>query len=298
MRRDDPRTGVDLATRVLERGFLDEVGSDAPAYYCALAALFHAGALEETERALDAALEHAATRGSIRDYAMVTAWRAAARYRRGRVREAEADARESLNAHGQVGIVLGVPIALAFLVESLVEQGRFEDAESELAPYVALTESDFVLGDYLRQATSRLRLAQGRAEEALGLLLAAGRNQEAWGLRAPYMVPWRSNTALALARLGRDDEARRLVEEELEIAIGYGVPAAVGIALRAAGTLARREGIPLLSESVSALTGSGAELEHARSLTEPAPRCGTPGDASRRASSSARPSTRRTAVVP
>jgi DNA-binding CsgD family transcriptional regulator len=265
---NDARAGGELALRVLGAGLLDEVGSHSPALYLAMSGVLHAGAITEAERELNVALAHAQRHGSIRGYAMVTAWRAVARYRRGLLAEAEADARESNAARLQIGMVLGLPMALAYLAHSLIDQGRLEEAETELAPWLALTESDFVLADYLRHAAARLRLAQGRAEEGLELLYAIGRFQAAWGIVPPCLAPWRSTAAGALARLGREAEARELAAEEVEIARGFGSAPALGIALRTAGTLAGRGELELLRESVDVLAGSGAELEHARSLTE------------------------------
>ena len=85
----------------------------------------------------------------------------------------------------------------------------------------------------------------------------------------PATVAHRSGLALALLRRGDRRRAASLAEEELELSRRWGAPRALGISLRTLG-LCRHgaEGEVLLRESVWRSTGSGAELEHARSLVE------------------------------
>jgi hypothetical protein len=66
-------------------------------------------------------------------------------------------------------------------------------------------------------------------------MLDTGRRFEAVGSRNPAFITWRSPAALALVQLGKHDEARRLVREELELARTWAAPRALGAALRAAG---------------------------------------------------------------
>jgi len=122
-------------------------------------------------------------------------------------------------------------------------------------------------------ARGRLRLAQGRAEEALAdfqacqALLAA----EVWGMpvRETGYVHARSGAALALSRLGERQRACELADAELADVRVFGAPRALGIALRTAGlTHGGEEGLTLLGESVAALDSSPALLERARSLAE------------------------------
>ena len=66
-------------------------------------------------------------------------------------------------------------------------------------------------------ARGRLRLAQGRFEEAADDLRESARRTLGIGHRTPAIAPWRSLLAEALVGLGERDEARRLVAEELEL---------------------------------------------------------------------------------
>jgi DNA-binding CsgD family transcriptional regulator len=122
-------------------------------------------------------------------------------------------------------------------------------------------------------ARARLRLAQGRAADALADFQACDAlfSADAWGMpiRDTGYVHARSGAALALLRLGHRQHAGQLASAELADVRVFGAPRALGIALRAAG-LARggTEGLALLRESAAALDGSPALLERARSLAE------------------------------
>ncbi len=66
--------------------------------------------------------------------------------------------------------------------------------------------------------------------------------------------------------MGRTAEALALVEEELELARGWGAPSAVGHTLTVLGTLQREAGIETLREAIAVLEPSTARLEHAKAL--------------------------------
>jgi DNA-binding CsgD family transcriptional regulator len=122
-------------------------------------------------------------------------------------------------------------------------------------------------------ARGRLRLAQGRAADALADFQACGAMfaEEVWGLPAHETgyVHARSGAALALVRLGQHERARQLADAELADIRVFGTPRALGIALRAAGLAhGGQEGLALLHESVTTLERSPALLERARSLAD------------------------------
>src|SRR5438128_66923 len=105
----------------------------------------------------------------------------------------------------------------------------------------------------LRLARGRLRLAQGKAGEALEDLRAGGRNLAKGGMHSEY-YPWAAYTALALAALGDDAEALHVAEQELERARAWGVPRTIGIALRTLGLVeGGAKGLGLLREAVAVL---------------------------------------------
>jgi hypothetical protein len=73
-------------------------------------------------------------------------------------------------------------------------------------------------------------LLEGQFERAHAEALAAGALREQQFRANPSLAPWRSTAALALAHLGRRDEAAVLAEEELARARRFGAPVPVPIA--------------------------------------------------------------------
>jgi ATP/maltotriose-dependent transcriptional regulator MalT len=159
-------------------------------------------------------------------------------------------------------------MAVAVLMDTLIERGNIEDAERVLTESgLADADSPLLLFSFLIGARARLRAAQGRTSEAVDELLALGARMEG-AVLTPGLVPWRSQAALALGGENAD-EARRLAREELELARVFGAPRTLGVALRAAGlTGLANEGIRLLREAVTVLEDSPARLEHARAVVE------------------------------
>ena len=97
------------------------------------------------------------------------------------------------------------------------------------------------------------------------------------------MLPWRSEAGLAAQRLGRHDQARTLIAEELALAERFGAPRAIGVARRAAGLLERGDAaVERLRSAVEPLAACGARVEQARTLVELGAairRAGRPGEA-------------------
>ena len=106
-----------------------------------------------------------------------------------------------------------------------------------------------------------------RHEDALDAFLAAGRRLDALLVTNPTVIPWRSQAGLAARRLGRDAQARELIDDELALARGYGAPYAIGTAQTAGALLARgEESVTRLREAADLLAGAGAHVAHARAL--------------------------------
>jgi hypothetical protein len=94
-------------------------------------------------------------------------------------------------------------------------------------------DSEFTSSSQLRYALGVLRAAAGDHKAAVEELRGCALYDPAFGNENPALLPWRSATALSLAQLGRDDEARRLAADELHRAESFGAEYAIGIALRA-----------------------------------------------------------------
>lgn len=155
------------------------------------------------------------------------------------------------------------------LAGALLEQGELVAAEEVLEPLEGQIESDSLTAAVLRLARGRLRVAQGRVDEALADFLGVGRLAMRADVTCPAYLPWRSEAALAHLALAEHEPAKRLAAEELELARTYGAPRALGIAERAAGLVAGGDrGASLLREAVGALERSDARLERARALAD------------------------------
>jgi DNA-binding CsgD family transcriptional regulator len=254
--------GADLARRAERESGL---GLNTVLPGCVGNAHLFAGRLADAEAVYDRAIEDARRRGSRSSLATMTGLRSRVALHRGAAARAEDDARlaiELLLAQGNAHDALGVVWSSAQLVEALVVRGSIDEADAVLAPI----DIDALPPTYPRAlligARGRLRLARGRAEEALD----DARASVPATARNPAVRPWRSDAAFALIRLGRVDEAADLAAEELELARSFEVPEAIGRALRAQA-LATSTTAPL-EEAIDVLAASEARLEHAHSLLE------------------------------
>jgi DNA-binding CsgD family transcriptional regulator len=227
--------------------------------------------LDEVLAIYEDSLAEAHRRGSIFAFAITKIFRAQTFVLRGDLAEAEAEAREALaagEAWGTTAAFLGH--SATFLAEALMEQGKLDEA----AAVLARTGFDESLRDDARllffpDIRAHLRILRGDLAGGLADMLEAGRRFEEVGSRNPAFIAWRAPAALALHRLGRQDEARRLAAQELELARTWGAPRALGAALRVAGLVeGGKPGLALLEQAVQVLAGSPAKLEHAKARTE------------------------------
>jgi DNA-binding CsgD family transcriptional regulator len=156
------------------------------------------------------------------------------------------------------------------LLETLTERGELETAEAINQRYpLGEQYPTMIHRGYVLAARGRLRLAELRPDAALDDLLAAGELFTRISNPSPPTTPWRSDAALAHLALGNRGEARALAAEELALAEAYNGPRTLGMALRATGLAEGGvHGIESLSRAVSVLKGSGAQLEHARAMTD------------------------------
>jgi DNA-binding CsgD family transcriptional regulator len=259
--------GETMAPVLADGRLVSDHGGDASVVFVAINALTYADRLDEADELIAQALADVRRRGSLTGYVHISTFRAQARLRRGLVSEAEADARGAVEAAGLSGGYV-VPGTFALLVEALVERDDLDAAEVELRrsglPEVPPIVFPFTM---LLHSRAVLRLAQGRAGEALADALLCGEHQEALRIQNPALIPWRSTAALAHAALGEREVARRLAAAELDRARAVGAPRATGVALRVAGTIEPpRRGLPPLEEAVVVFSQSAARLEYARAL--------------------------------
>jgi DNA-binding CsgD family transcriptional regulator len=160
---------------------------------------------------------------------------------------------------------------LVALCEARVFRGDVEGATAvwDGANMDALIAPPRWLGDYYLQARARLRIAQGRPADALEDLFACGSIEDAFDVTTPGNTTWRSDAATLLADLGRPDDGRPLVDEELVRARAFGSARQIGTALRAAARLEPREtALELHREAEEVLAASADRLGHALALLE------------------------------
>ena len=265
-----PERGAVLASGAVaaSREVLNE---DPAALASALTALAWMDEFELAWQVWSETLAEALARGSLTLVAIALCLRSHVAFRRGWLDRAEQDAQAALEVAGddEWGTETLV-YPTAFLLDALIERDELAGAAGALSTR-GLTGQVPELWEYnlLLDSRGRLRLAQGRAREAIDDLRECGRRLAAWGADNPAVIAWRSTAALASLALGDRDEARRLAHDEAALARKAGSRRALGIALRSAGLAQAGEtGLRLLEESVRELEESKADLEHARSLIE------------------------------
>ena len=266
-----------LAREALEGGELLHDAGRRAAYHLATLALVMADHADDAQAAITRLRDHAVQRGSLRLQAAAAWYAADLALRRGQLAEAEDEARSALCLVDEdVSVLTGG--AAAVLVCVLAERGAFDEAREVLrergleGPMEGVPWQSAVI-----HARARLWLAEGDYERALAEALVSGALREEGGRPNPTWTPWRSTAALALAHLGRRDEAVAMAEAELAPAERFGAPAPIVGALHAravaepddAATVALCEralavaaGTPALLEAVRTRLVLGSTLAH------------------------------------
>jgi DNA-binding CsgD family transcriptional regulator len=248
---------------------IEEETSDAMTWISALVTLMYADDLDAYEAGIEIVLDDAQRRGSRLAFATASYSRAVARYFRGRLTDAIADLQLSLQAAGDGFYFL--PLAHARLAWCELDRDVPEAAAAALAPIENdpyWTQTLFHL--YVLEARARVALVQGRPHDALddamhGIALAGQFDAKL----NPAVIPIRATAALAADAVGNHAQAQALITDEVRLARDFGAPKALGMALRAAGLLARgQRRRSLLEESVATLQSSPAMLEYARALVD------------------------------
>ncbi len=262
---------IEAARSALDGGrLLQEDTADGFAFYHAVEALAWADDIDGARASLDAAVADARRRGSIFGYATACHLRAEVNLIAGRVGEAVADAQVAVDAEGE-GWRLALPAAHATLSRALAEQGDLSAAAAalELPGGPGRWESSVAMASHY-EARGWLALSRGAPDEALDAFQECRRRQAWIQAPNPAVAAWRSGVALSALALDQGSErAQRLAVQEVELARLFGAPRAIGVALRTTGLVeGGEEGLALLTEAVSTLESSPAELELARSRTD------------------------------
>ena len=268
--------GAALATRALLAGAPNAAGSEGRPWFSFTTrfsritlALLWLERYEQVGPLLDESIAEARTTGDGGRLAAGLAHRGWLALRRGDLRAAEVDSRTALAATELPAPPIYRVFQTGLLIQALTDQGELAAAEEALAAVDAEADRPALNATLLRFARGRLRLEQGRVAEGLGDFLAVGALLVRAQVVTPSFLPWRSDAALAELTLGDRDNARRLANDELELARAFGTPRALGVAQRAAGLVAGGgRGEILLRAAVDAFQDAGARLERARALAD------------------------------
>ncbi|MFG3282482.1 AAA family ATPase [Streptomyces sp. NPDC048111] len=237
----------------------------------ALRTLLHLGGAQRAERALPwigDAVEDSEGRGATGWAALFRALRSQTLLRQGELAGAEREARIALESVPRTPGSSLMSLAAGVLVQACLAQGRTDEAAAELARPVPPTVPTSVHGlEYLR-ARGQFHLAASRYHAALGDFLEIGRCMKRWGLDRPVVLPWRTDAAEALLRLGETRQADRFVADQLA-SPDAADPWVQGISLRArSAVLEPRKRQMYLARASEALRRSGDRHELARTLAE------------------------------
>jgi DNA-binding CsgD family transcriptional regulator len=235
------------AVDALEGGALLDSAGKHSAYHLCVAVLIMSDAIEEARRAI----------GALRARAVVPAawYEAELALRVGSVADAERHARVALEEAGERAS-LSATGALRVLVGALTERGATAEAHEMLRTSNAPPSTG------LRHARARLMLAEGRFEAAYATASEVGVRRARQGRTNPTFDAWRSTAAIALAHLGRSEEAIALADDELALARSFGapIPIAGALAARAAIEPDHRSRATFCAESLERLAGRPAGL--------------------------------------
>ena len=238
---DDAGACAAMALEALSGGFLLREARRRAAYHLCIRVLIKTDRADDARRAIAALRTEANGTGSVPLHAAAAAYAAELSLRAGHVSDAEAHARTALEHGGGGAATYATTIASAALVTALAERGEFDEARERA-------------GDLI-EARARLALAEGDFETAHTYGCDAGARWVA---------------ALALAHLGRREEAVVLAETELAQADRFDAPVPVARALlaRAVAEPDDQARVLICRRALARLNGVTATLESVRLALE------------------------------
>ncbi|MFI9795623.1 AAA family ATPase [Streptomyces leeuwenhoekii] len=192
--------------------------------------------------------------------------RADAALHRGNLAEAERDARRALALLPRHDRSALEGSAIGRLVTIQVARGKYEDAARLLSRPTADTLPETIHWLGYRRARGLYYMATRQYRLALREFQDVARAAERWGVDWPALLPWRTDTAEALLRLGEPDQALRLAGEQLA-RVRDGAPRVRGISLRVKALASEPGGrLALLDGAVVELSKADDRVELARAL--------------------------------
>ncbi|GAA1770331.1 BTAD domain-containing putative transcriptional regulator [Luedemannella helvata] len=256
----DRAGAVELARFALADGVLMDV--DIGLLWVVAGVVLHMAG-EDTTAFWDGALERAHQRGAMFSALATHLWRGYAEWESGDLRAGLESVTTSHEQSAIWGSSVGLPYTEAFTIGMLIDRGDVAGART----FLEGVRHRARYGDGSRlfgEAHARLLIEEGDHQAALTALDEVRLVQRA--TRNPVWRPARTLRGLALAGLGRRDEALVLLAEELRAARAWGTPGLVGRTLRVVGEVKGPEGGDDLRAAVALLAGSRARLEYGRAL--------------------------------
>ncbi|WP_211127348.1 helix-turn-helix transcriptional regulator [Streptomyces yatensis] len=265
--RDDQlvhRAELLLRTFHLDHGSL----WNAEAGALALRALLSAGRPDEVVAWCEKLEAEAAAHHAVAWQGKFLALRAEAHLRQGDLIRAHDLAARAMALVAPQGWGIGLAGVLGCAILAATRSGRLEQAEK----YVAQPIPEPVLhsrhGAHYLHARGHYRLATHHPQAALADFLACGRFAETWHAPGADAVSWRTSAAEAWLAQDDQDQAKRLVREQIA-RLFPGPSRARGLCLRTLAAVSRVTRRPqLLTEAVDMLKDSGDDYELARALID------------------------------
>jgi DNA-binding CsgD family transcriptional regulator/tetratricopeptide (TPR) repeat protein len=230
----------------------------------ALVILIRSGQLQLAEKWTDHLLSEATDRGAANWQGMMAEIRARVALRLGDLGGAERYARLALRRIPSAAWGVSIGGVYATLLRALTEMGRLADAADLLGRLLPESLFESIYGLEYLYARAHYYLATHRMRAALTNFEACGALITEWRLDQS-VTPWRCGAALALLRMGDDDAARALIEEQLDLLTPWHPSDTRGKALRvlaASGPVDRRPAV--LADAITLLADGGDRLELAK----------------------------------
>ncbi|GAA0440042.1 LuxR family transcriptional regulator [Acrocarpospora corrugata] len=255
---------VATAEHILRGSRLDEMTMDT--VETALLALTYTDRSGRAAPWCDAFIAEAETRGAPSRQARLSAIRAEIGLREGDLAAAAAAARRALEIipAESWGVAVGGPLGTLLLAGAAM--GRLNDFLPEFNRSVpeAMLETRHGL-QYLR-GKGRFNLMADQPDQALRDFLRCGELMTRWELDVPGFIAWRLDAAEALIALREDDEARRLVNDQLS-RCGRQSQRVRGSSLRLLAAVSEVRHRPaILRQAADLLEAGGDQYEYARLL--------------------------------